>query len=173
LSQWRAYGGNEQGICLAFHREGLHALKSGRRSFLAPVQYGLIDGKTHLRNSLSERLLAIGEEDFTAMDEDEKRDTVYNVISELIPRFKHSGFEDEREWRLVVQHEKVRSTVSFRANRNVLVPYINLGTSPLPLKYVRIGPGADLDLTERSIAVFLEAKGYDVPVRRSRVPFRA
>ena len=29
------------------------------------------------------------------------------------------------------------------------------------------------DLTERSIAKFLEAKGYDVPVKRSRVPFRA
>ena len=107
------------------------------------------------------------------MDEDEKRGTVYNVFSELIPRFKHSGFEDEREWRLVVQHEKVRSTVSFRANRNVLVPYINLGTSPLPLKYIRVGPGANLDLTERSIAVFLKAKGYAVPVKRSRVPFRA
>jgi hypothetical protein len=95
-----------------------------------------------------------------------------DVLSELIPRFKHKGFEGELEWRLVIQHETLRSSVSFRANRNVLVPYIKLGTSPLPLKYVRIGPGADLDLTERSIAVFLEAKGYDVPVMRSRVPFR-
>ena len=57
LSQWRAYGGSEQGVSLAFNPEGLHALKSGRRSFLAPVQYALIDGKTHLRNSLRERLL--------------------------------------------------------------------------------------------------------------------
>jgi hypothetical protein len=97
----------------------------------------------------------------------------YTTYSANSSRFKHSGFEDEREWRLVVQHETVRSTVSFRANRNVLVPYINLGTSPLPLKYVRIGPGAGLDLTERSIAVSLEAKGYNVPVKRSRVPFRA
>ena len=93
-----------------FHREGLHALASGRRSFLAPVQYGLIDGKTHLRTNLRERLLAIDAQDFTAMDEDQKRATAYDVLGELIPRFKHSGFEDEREWRLVVQHEAVRST---------------------------------------------------------------
>jgi hypothetical protein len=172
LSQWRGYGGNEQGICLAFDTSGLDALKSGKRSFLAPVQYGLVKGKTTLRNSLRARLLAIDEDDFTAMGEDQKRDTVYNVLSELIPRFKHKGFEAELEWRLVIQHETLRSSVSFRANKNVLVPYIKLGTSPLPLKYIRIGPGTDLDLTERSITVFLEAKGYDVPVRRSRVPFR-
>ena len=172
LSQWRGYGGNEQGVCLVFNPLGLESLKGGKRSFLAPVQYGLVEGKITLRKDLSARLLAIGEDDFTVMDEDEKRKTVYNVLSELIPRFKHKGFEGELEWRLVVQHETLRSTVNFRPNRNVLVPYIKLGNDPLPLKYVRIGPGADLDLTERSIAVFLKAKGYEVPVRRSRVPFR-
>lgn len=174
LSQWRGYGGNEQGICLAFDLVGLDALKSGKGSFLAPVQYGLVRGKITLRDTLKKRLLAIDEDDFTTMGEDEKHGAVYNVLSELIPQFKHKGFEGELEWRLVVQHKKVRkNTVSFRANRNVLVPYIKLGSAPLPLKYIRIGPGADIDLTERSITLFLEAKGYDVPVHRSHVPFRS
>lgn len=132
----------------------------------------MVKGKTTLREGLKVRLLAIDEDDFTVMSEDGKRETVYNVLSELIPRFKHKGFEGELEWRLVVQHETLRNTVNFRPNRNVLVPYIKLGSSPLPLKYVRIGPGPDIDLTERSISVFLNAKGYEVPVRRSRVPFR-
>lgn len=73
----------------------------------------------------------------------------------------------------MVQHATLRSSVSFRPNGNVLVPYIKLAVDLSSLKYVRIGPGGDLDLTERSIALLLEARDLDVPIRRSRVPFRS
>lgn len=173
LSQWRSYGGNEQGVCLVFDRAGLGNLITGRRSFLAPVQYGLISGKTHLRKDLQERLLIIGEEALTSMGENEKRGKVYDALSELIPRFKHKGFEGELEWRLAVQHRTLRSSVRFRANRNVVVPYITLGREELlPLKRIRIGPGHDIELTQRSVVQFLDAKGYNVPVLTSTVPFR-
>lgn len=120
------------------------------------------------------RLLAIADEDLTAMDDMAKRDTVYEILSELIPRFKHRGFAGEFEWRLVVQHRMVRDSVCFRPNRNVLVPYITLGSdTPLPLKDVRIGPGYETKLTQRSVEQFLKAKSYDVPVNPSDVPFRS
>jgi hypothetical protein len=174
LSQWRGYAGNEQGVCLVFSAAGLDGLRRGRRSFLAPVEYGLVQGKMTLRKSLKARLLAIDEDELTSMDEEQKRATVYEVVSELMPRFKHKGFAAELEWRLVVQRETVPSSVSFRQNRHVLVPYIRLrNAGPLPLKHVTIGPGPDMDLTQRSIELFLDAKGYNVPVRRSRVPFRS
>lgn len=172
LSQWRGYGGSEQGVALVFDRKGIDSLKIGKRSFLAPVQYGLVKGKVELKRSLRERLLAIAEEDFAAMAEHEKSKTVYDALSELIPRFKHKGFEGELEWRLVVQHETVRDNVHFRTNKNVIVPFIKLNKNPLPLKYVRVGPGADQDLTIKSIAIFLEACGYNVEIRKSTVPFR-
>jgi len=173
LSQWRGYGGAEQGVCLVFDRSGLEALRTGKRSFLAPVQYGLVSGKIRLREGLRERLLSIATEDLTAMDEDEKREAVYDVLSELIPRFKHKGFEAELEWRLVVQHVTLRSSVCFRPDRNVVVPYIKLGGArPLPLKYVRIGPGHDIGLTQRSVEQFLDANGYGATVELSKLPFR-
>jgi hypothetical protein len=172
LSQWRGYGGGEQGVCLVFDRPRLEALRKGRRSFLAPVQYGLVSGKTHLRAGLRKRLLSIAAEGLTAMDEGEKRETVFEILSELIPRFKHKGFQAELEWRLVVQHATLRDAC-FRPKRNVVVPYIELGDgSPLPVKYVRVGPGHDTKLTERSVRQFLEAREYDVMVTVSRVPFR-
>lgn len=174
LSQWRGYGGAQQGVCLVFDRAGLEALRSGRRSFLAPVQYGVTTAKTHLREGLRLRLLSIAVEELTAMNEEEKREAVYEILSELIPRFKHRGFEDELEWRLVVQHRTLRDSVCFRPSRNVLVPFIKLGRGEhLPLKRVRIGPGHDTKLTQRSIEQFLEAKGYDVKVTTSHVPFRS
>lgn len=172
LSQWRGYGGREQGVSLVFKPEGIEALKTGKRTFLAPVEYGFVHGKITLHQSLRDRLVAIGQDDLRLMLDEEKHETVYNVLSELIPRFKHKGFEGELEWRLVVQHATLRSSVSFRPNRNILVPYIKLSSDPLPLKYVRIGPGPDQDLTQRSVALYLKAKGYDVPVRTSTVPFR-
>jgi hypothetical protein len=172
LSQWRGYGGKEQGVCLVFEARGLEAMRHGKRSFLSPVQYGLINGKAALRDSLRTRLLAIDVEDFTAMDDAGRARTVYDVVSELIPRFKHKGFEAELEWRLVVQHETLRSSVQFRTNGNVLVPFIELGEGELPLKYVRIGPGSDPELTQRSVETFLAARGYEVEVVMSRVPFR-
>jgi hypothetical protein len=172
LSQWRGYGGSEQGVALVFRRSGIEALAAGKKSFLAPVQYGLIDGKTHLRKSLKERLLTIQEEDFVAMNGDEKKTTVYNALSDLIPRFKHHGFRGEMEWRLVAQHETVRDTVKFRPSKNVLVPYIEFGQGSLPLKAVKVGPGPDQELTVKSIAIFLEAQGYEVPIYKSTVPFR-
>jgi hypothetical protein len=174
LSQWRGYGGSEQGVCLVFDRVGLEAYCTGKRSFLAPVQYGFVEGKSHLRQGLQERLLAIAEEDLVGMDEADKRQTVHDILSELIPRFKHFGFKAEAEWRLVVQHATVRNTVCFRANKNVLVPYVKLGGGGhIPLKRVLVGPGHDMALTQRSVELFLEAKGYSsVPVTLSKVPFR-
>jgi len=104
LSQWRGYAGNEQAVCVVFSAAGLDDLRRGKRSFLAPVEYGLVKGKMTLRKNLKARLLAIGEDEFANMDEAERRATVYEVLSELIPRFKHKGFEAELEWRLTFQH---------------------------------------------------------------------
>jgi len=174
LSQWRGYGGAQQGVCLVFERAGLEALRSGRRSFLAPVQYGVTSGKMQLREGLRMRLLSIAAEELTAMNEEEKREAVYEILSELIPRFKHKGFAGELEWRLVVQHRTLRDSVCFRPDRNVLVPYIKLGNGePLPLKRIRVGPGHDTKLTQRSVEQYLEANGYNVEVKTSDVPFRS
>lgn len=172
LSQWRGYGGREQGVCLVFDRKGLDALRPKKKSFLTPVQYGFVRGKSAMRQSLKDRLLAIEADDLIGLSAEERRTHIFDLISEMIPRFKHIGFSAEYEWRLVVQHETLRNSVKFRPSGNILIPYIEIAGGVLPLKYVRVGPGNDVDLTVRSVQMFLEANGYDVPVRTSSVPFR-
>ncbi|MEP7221346.1 MAG: hypothetical protein ABI673_01620, partial [Novosphingobium sp.] len=56
-----------------------------------------------------------------------------------------------------------------------IVPYIEIGHSKarLPIASVRIGPGPDQLLTAKSAEIFLETKGYNVPVNTSDVPFRS
>jgi hypothetical protein len=173
LNQWRGYGGSEQGISLRFDRKKLASIRKGKKSFLAPVEYGLVRGKASITLGLRERLLAVTENELSDLGGD-KEETVYRILSELIPRFKHIGFQNEMEWRFVVQHETLRSSVCYRAGRNVVIPYLKLGEegTRLPLKSVTVGPGNDTDLTKKSVESFLKAKGYEIPVHVSKVPFR-
>jgi hypothetical protein len=94
-------------------------------------------------------------------------------VSALLPRFKHIGFKDEREWRCAIQRNVDQHGLQFRVARNKIVPFIAIGSGsePLPITAVRIGPGPDQVLTAKSVEIFLEANGLKVPVKRSEVPF--
>lgn len=177
LSQWRGYGGSEQGVAIVFNRKGLLDTLENSKATLFPVVYGQLKTADQITKELSEKLDDIEEaakrEEYSDV---EKEKEAYSVVCGLLPQFKHIGFADEREWRIVVQQNTLRPTVSFRANSNVMVPYLKLKlseSSPLPIDYVRVGPGREQELTKRSVALYLESKGYNkIEVRVSNVPFR-
>jgi len=95
-------------------------------------------------------------------------------ISRLLPKFKHLGFKDEREWRYVVQKDIPPHDMKFRVMQNKIVPYIEIGASDtkFPIRSIRIGPGADQELTARSVETFMKAHKYDIEITLSEVPFR-
>jgi hypothetical protein len=177
LSQWRGYGGSEQGIAIMFKRNELANALKGLKATLFPVTYGQIKTKSEITQALSEKLA-----DFEAAASvdghsvSEKRENAHSLLSGLLPQFKHYGFKDEQEWRVVIQQKTVRSIVSFRAKANVIVPYLKLKLASggkLPIKYIRVGPGREQELTKRSVELYLISKGYDdVVVRLSNVPYR-
>lgn len=93
---------------------------------------------------------------------------------------KHSSFEEEREWRLVLPilmdvTETMTNPPRFRAGRSSLVPYIAhsfLKTISFPLVDVILGPGSD----ENSVFAaerFLVSQGIRIKPRLSRVPYRS
>jgi hypothetical protein len=102
---------------------------------------------------------------------------IHNLVSSIVPTIKHSGFEDEREWRFIVQHNSDSlDWVKFRAGSNLLIPYIELSApagEKLPITAVWVGPGSAQALTKESVELFLKMHGYGhVPVKESTVPFR-
>jgi len=176
LSQWRGYGGTVQGVSVTFDRTKLAArLKPDKAAFFR-VRYSKHSTVSKFTSALTSELKDIAELDEiigTSSDKVRYQD-LQRRISALLPRFKHLGFEDEKEWRFAIQRKIAPEALCFRPSSNKLVPYIEIGKSKelLPITGIRIGPGLDQELTAQSIRVFMSVSGYDVPVKVSDVPFR-
>jgi hypothetical protein len=177
LSQWRGYGGSTQGVAITFDRKKLAKALKNSKATLYPIVYGQLKTADQITSELSEKLDDLEEvAKQERYSEQQKETEAYSVVCRLLPQFKHAGFSDEREWRIVIQHSTIRSSISFRASANVMIPYLKLKLSDddlLPIKYVRVGPGREQELTKRSVDLFLQSKDYtDIEVKMSTVPYR-
>ncbi|MBB2823281.1 UNVERIFIED_ORG: hypothetical protein GGD59_006587 [Rhizobium esperanzae] len=177
LSQWRGYGGSVQGVSITFDREALAKRLSSNNAALYKVTYARLSTASKLRDALAGELVDIAELDEIVgeADEEARYNDLLTRVSALLPKFKHLGFKDEREWRFVVQEKRPpKEHVLFRVSENKFVPYIKIGggVAPLPITSVRVGPGTDQELTARSLNEFLMAHGYKTKVHISEVPFR-
>ncbi|WP_340583973.1 DUF2971 domain-containing protein [Brucella pseudintermedia] len=176
LSQWRGYGGAVQGVSVTFDRARLSSRLKRDGAHLYSVTYTKLSTATKLRDALAAELQKIAELDELVglRNEAERYSNLLSRISRLLPKFKHLGFRDEREWRYVVQKEIANKDMKFRVLANKIVPYVVIGQADqlLPIVAVRVGPGIDQDLTARSVDNFLRANGYELEINVSDVPFR-
>jgi hypothetical protein len=178
LSQWRGYGGSEQGISVTFRRRPLQQRLRNENASFFEVSYSLLSTATKVHKALMEEIRHIADLDelVESLSPEDEYDELHSRISALLPRFKHLGFKDEREWRFAIQRQIDLSALQFRVSRNKIVPYVIIGKtdpiSPLPIVSVRVGPGPDQALTARSVEAFIRARGYDVTVDISKIPFR-
>lgn len=177
LSQWRGYGGKVQGVSVTFDRPKLASRFKPEKATFFKVRYSKLSTASKLSDALTSELHDIADlnEILGAGRKSEQLQDLHGRISALLPRFKHLGFQDEKEWRFVIQRTVAPEDLCFRVSDNKLVPYIEIGKleAKLPILSVRIGPGPDQELTAQSVRLFLAAKGYhDVEVSISDVPFR-
>ena len=176
LSQWRGYGGTVQGVSLTFDREKMSKRLRPDKADFFKVQYSKLSTVRKLSTALGEEIskLAVVDDLVEELNEMQRYNKLRDRVSALLPRFKHLGFGDEREWRYAIQRRVEPSHLGFRVSNNKIVPYITVGTSDelLPIVAARVGPGPDQELTMRSVKLFLSSNGYNVPVTMSEVPFR-
>jgi hypothetical protein len=84
---------------------------------------------------------------------------------------KHDAFREEKEWRLLVVTDAVRT--QFRTSKLGLVPYVTLTLGEGAIKEIVVGPGSHPDLRARGVERLLESVGLQtVKVRPSEAPFR-
>lgn len=178
LSQWRGYGGQDQGVSISFARIPLQKAFT-KQANLQRVIYCDITAKNKMKSALSKALINIdGIYDLLGGTTPQEREQqAYDAICKLLPQFKHLGFQDEREYRFVVQVDGDDVEIQHRVSGNVIVPYLELGSGTrgsLPIRKVTIGPGKHQDLTSKSVSLYLKQAGYpDVEVVKSKVPFRS
>jgi hypothetical protein len=111
-------------------------------------------------------------------------DQYYLPYATAAPFLKHGGFSEEAEVRISVvvprsplpnESRKPKPILFRNGQNNTLTPYIQLFTDhgkKLPIRSVIVGPHQDQDAQLYAATYLLQQCGYDVPVRKSDIPFR-
>jgi hypothetical protein len=179
LSQWRGYGAPAGRFCLAFRTEGLMDLRPPCR--LDRAVYAPETQEQRVHNAIQLAVDALAGRDFDPNADFPRRVAMQLAakIRRALPFFKHPGFSEECEWRLLRDADPDRPTdLRFVAAANGIIrPYIDLeveGANALPLSKVIVG-SSPLPATTvvRTTKMMLAQHGYqDVEVTASQIPFR-
>jgi hypothetical protein len=172
LSQWRAYG-SDHGYAIEVKTDALTTAVQQIASYpegksLMQVRYG--------RDAAADVVS-------TAM-RDLSEDTNLNHsavhahymalhLTAMLAGVKHPGFQEEREWRVVVAFEdEAPGLVRFRSTPMAIVPYIEVSLPKDAIVTIRVGPGRHVDVREAGVRRLLKTVGCDAPVLHSEVPLR-
>lgn len=200
LSQWRAYGG-DGGFAIVFKSHGLEEMLSSEYDgfhydgfLIADIVYS--DDEEKYKSELSEFLLKISEYQKEIYKQilqgkQEPPDAVeaYNSFVQCITRYKHQGFKEEQEIRIVAmpvalnrryqeiagdEHckSKPEKNRQFRNRNGRLTPYIELFRSlkpHLPIEKIIVGPHKDKD--SRAAALRIMLRNTDIEVTVSEIPY--
>lgn len=201
LSQWRGYGAGG-GFALVFSSQKLEEMleiEAKRFEYSAMHLSDLIysDDENRLREELSEHLSIISDVvkllfDHQKLDEKEKLEEIekaHHPFVSCISRYKHYGFSEENEVRVValptvldqgylefakaeeitLQPEKERK---FREKNGQLVPYIELFKTidiDLPIEKIIVGPNKEKEARAATLRVML--RNTKIEVACSDIPF--
>jgi hypothetical protein len=96
------------------------------------------------------------------------------IVKRMLPRFKHWGFRDEREFRAIFER-KDEDKQGMMVRTASVVPFIEVKNenAALPIESIMIGPSPDGEFTQKSVEALLKMYGFSkVKVALSAVPFR-
>jgi Protein of unknown function (DUF2971) len=179
LSQWRGYSGASGGVCLGISSAALKICVERSTGQLAPCVYRADEQHRCLSETIA---AAIGR--FSQFDEPNEPTTdsqVALLVADLLvcaPLFKHIGFEEEAEWRLVVTVNAGSSDYDFRVGRSMLMPFKKIGLRADQwggeLQRVTVGPCPHPDHIVRSVngLVGKFSGACSCEVTTSKTPYR-
>jgi hypothetical protein len=180
LSQWRAYCPRGNGYSIGFSPADLSYARKAANAFLVKCIY----------DPAEQRELICAVADYMALSR--RRSERFDWVAQLgflgstsrkvlaaMLAIKNGGFEEEGEWRLVV--EGVKDTPQrFRSGRFGVLPYYAVPlcsqSQSVPFAEVFMGPQAEPDVAERALCLFLgtevNAATLSGRIKRSGIPYR-
>lgn len=206
LSQWRGYAEEGGGYSLGFtfNNQSRVILENGDpyRPHLRRVLYDR-DRQERLVSDYLERICAIMSEEAAQFPPEKNQGLagstathVMNTLMDWIVSFKHPGFKEENEWRLMRMLKstgEAETQAHFRVANGLTVPYLRTPlVTPLPdneeeiedrfpLSEIRYGPTLPSDRAESSIKSLLKTESNrgereiafgNVSITSPDVPFR-
>ncbi|MCJ8321450.1 MAG: DUF2971 domain-containing protein [Colwellia sp.] len=201
LSQWRAYGGESEGVCLEFDlfTSYLSADKNSwsARGHLVPVVYDdLIKEEiiVDIMKSLEVQLLSVDitNEYYKGLSEYDQNyliGLVWSAFVVPILSFKDKSFKEESEWRAIFlpSKDEIENLRDFRTSNGTFTPYIEAFVTKilaggiaenilLPIKSVCLPPASG-NSSHHGLNLFLQKYGHKddnaVNVYRSSIPLRS
>jgi hypothetical protein len=188
LSQWRGYCPRGIGFSVGFNLDKLKGCAEDSKCSITLCNYNEEDQKSALRKVISDIYARYDVEiknsswpgPWGETEQELFADLLMQFI-ELAPTFKHSKFEAEREWRIIVSRNlksiKFIKSIRFRPGQSMIVPYIKI---PLPtegdnliINKIVVGPTHEPRLSKASVEMLLESKNVKFDeVQYSTIPFR-
>jgi hypothetical protein len=199
LSQWRAYG-KDGGYALVFDAAGLDSLleteaaKWGGDLYGGDVVYSS-DDPDRIREELGDdydELKKCIAQWLTSGGSPDGLESAYDAVIQCACRFKHWGFSEEREVRLIaippngaaVEHLRMQGkTVPLKPHHSFVrcgasVPCLHLfegitklPETPLPIKRIIVGPHRNKNDRRRAVELLVSEHGLSIPVSVSEIPY--
>lgn len=178
LTMWRGYGQNGDGISLGFD---FSKLPSTLSDYGADCKEREGEPTYLLRNEIKKckyvdaNNIKIAEEAGNRtlkniFNKNEWEDVKQAIINnEYAPIYKHKKYEAEGEYRIIKHQIKPQ----YRLADNKLVPYIKVNVPISCLKRIVVGPCQTSSEVIMRIKSFLWAKGMDIEVVLSTIPYRS
>ena len=202
LSQWRGYG-KDGGYALVFDTKQLEELQMAEAStfWYQHMQWGDVhyhqddDDLSHAEPEIieSEESLRNAIRAFVKPPGPDALESTFEPVATLSCLYKHWGFHEEREVRIIAippNTELIRDgraageTRPVRVPKHLLrggtpVPYIELFAPAtddvrrqrLPITRILVGPHPQSHLRKRAVETMLESKGITVDVIVSQIPY--
>jgi hypothetical protein len=185
LSQWRGYPPSGGGYSIGFRTEVIFESR-----MISRVVYDLENQRKILRSLLVPtcQLLASGDTETSPEYLSQAKRLAVEMTTPNLAfcsfAFKHPGFAEEREWRLVRvmvrgAEPPAGGTPLFRERGHGLLPYTVLDLEQVrdgekPIATVTVGPTVHPELTSSATGQLLQSLGYDVSemVEASKIPLR-
>ena len=201
LSQWRAYG-TDSGYAILFDAKQLSDLLKDQESAnfcYASGDIGTVvyeDDDEKFTNEFGKLIDAIKQSipKLHGNDIPDLKD-LYTSFLASVPRYKHCGFKEEQETRIVFSpmsedsveylkldqpndYERLKAKeVKLVHFKDGLVPYIKLleqtankPKAQLPIKHIIVGPHRDKQVRADRVAKYLELRGIEATVSCSATP---
>lgn len=200
LSQWRGYCPGGSGYCIGFDRALMEEYCEEQGVRLEKCLYSHDDQLGAVASIVSTARDAFPsipytEEEFYSFPIEQKLNAMFELkrqldgelkpaadrvidgacelLSGLAPLFKHEGFHEEAEWRIIAS--KPAHEICFRSGPSYVIPFISLDmlkAKPGVLKRVIVGPNPNQLRAVKAVEILVERHGYKADiVTSSAIPF--